>query len=182
MPQRRSPQGRGMAALPGKSGTFRAASRSWREPCRSGRLCSLTRLGLLHPPGPQLREGVPPPATNAGRWAISGGTALVTQGPRRQGTWGETGAALSGVGGPPLRRRVQMDSDQEPGTERPGDPGRYGCSPQSAMGLMPPPRILGFQPPSVRIASLTHRTRTPRAPRLLVPLPHASGGGGSAVD
>ena len=31
------------------------------------------------------------------------------------------GAALSGVGGPSPRRKVQMDSGQEPGTERPGD-------------------------------------------------------------
>ena len=64
MPQRRSPKGQGMVALPGKSGISRAVSRSWREPCRNGRLCSLTRLGLLHPPGPRPREGVPSPASN----------------------------------------------------------------------------------------------------------------------
>ena len=41
------------------------------------------------------------------------------------------------------------------------------------------PRIPRILPPSVQIASQTPRTWTPLAPRLLVPLPHASGGGGS---
>ena len=68
LPQRRRPKGRGMVALPGKSRISRAASRSWREPCRNGRLGSLTRRG---------KES--PVCYKWGRWGIIGGTAPVTQ-------------------------------------------------------------------------------------------------------
>ena len=56
LPQRRRPKGRGMVALPGKSRISRAASRSWREPCRNGRLGSLTRRGKESPRLLQMGE------------------------------------------------------------------------------------------------------------------------------
>ena len=67
-------------------------------------------------------------------------------GVKATGNKGETGAALSGIGGPTPERKVQMDSGQEPGTERLVDQERCGCSPQSVMSLQPPPRITGFPP------------------------------------
>ena len=39
-----------------------------------------------------------------------------------------------------------MDSSQELGTERLGDPERCGCSPQSVLSLQPPPGSKGFAP------------------------------------
>lgn len=91
----------------------------------------------------------------------------------------------SGIRGPLPKRKVQMDSGQKPGTECPGDPERCGCSSQSVLSLQQPPRIPGFFPRcSDRESDHTPPplTQTPRAPRLLVPLPHASGGGGSIAD
>ena len=40
----------------------RAASRNWREPCRNGRLCSLTRQGVLQPPPPGRGRGEESPS------------------------------------------------------------------------------------------------------------------------
>ena len=59
---------------------------------------------------------------------------------------------------------------------------RHCNAAQSVLSAQQPPRIRRSLPLAVRIASQTPRTRTPRAPRLLVLLPHASGGGGSVVD
>ena len=46
------------------------------------------------------------------------------------GNTGGTGPAPSGIGGPPPKRKVQMDSGQERETEHPGDLEWCRCSPQ----------------------------------------------------
>ena len=94
---------------------------------------------------------------------------------------------MGGDGSHPQRGRGPSPQTKGTDGQRPGTGDRAPRGPRtvrvlSAMSLPPHPRILWFPPPPVRIASLTHLTRTPRAPRLLVPLPHASGGGGSAAD
>ena len=90
-----------------------------------------SRIVLLHPPGPRQREGVPLPATNVGRWDISGGTALVTPGPWRQGTWGETGAALSGVGALPSDEGYRWTAARNRGPSAQGTQNGTGAHPRA---------------------------------------------------
>ena len=112
----------------------RAVSENWRESVRNGCMCSLTRLGVLHPQG--RGRGQESPRLLQMRRSRS----LPVELPRR-----------------PQRNRgpspqIKGADEQRSGT---GDQKRCGCSPQSMLSQQQSPRIPGSLPLAVWIASPT---------------------------
>ena len=87
------------------------------------------------PPRAAVEERSPPACYKCGEVGHYRRNCPRNSGAKVTGNTGGTGPAPSRIGGPPPKRKVQMDSGQEPGTEHPGDPERCGCSSQSVLSL-----------------------------------------------